>query len=424
MVSEMDTLRGLIFNNWPRKVLALITALIIWLFVNSSIVETKTIPNVPIRITNIPTDKTIMGLLPNGMLSKRVTLTLSGTKDVVQELEAGDLEVLLDASTANSDEWVVQISKKNLVSLNPSIDLYHHVTQVVSHSELVLKISPLKTAKIPLTILPPIGDAPPGYEFLDVWPQHLQQTIIGPEEEIQALLVEGLQLTFNLADISKADLDAIKVPQSSMHSDEVSFPIPDAWKVVEIPCHTLVKDDLNDPDARYLRIDFLKKQFLPIEKEVPIRVFYPLKFLDTINPIAYPLLLNEQMREKNEVKSLTVPLFLKDVSKLFLNIIRDNMELTIVAAPITERSVLQWSLEVTDAHELEDVYAAFLLTNSAENKVNGSIAHSRQREMMLRSRFKEYMNRLRIYRAPDQKLYLDSRLETNGIKLSPIGGGA
>jgi hypothetical protein len=43
--------------------------------------------------------------------------------------------------------------------------------------------------------------------------------------------------------------------------------------------------------------------------------------------------------------------------------------------------------------------------------------------MMLRSRFKEYMNRLRIFRAPDQKLYLDSRLETDGIKLSPIGGG-
>lgn len=416
----MDRIRSLFFNNWQRKSLALITALIIWLFVNGSIVETKTIPNVPIRITNIPPDKTIIGLLPNGMLSKRVTLTLSGTKDVIQELEAGDLEVLLDASTASNDEWVVQISKKNLVSLNPDIDIVHHITQVVSHSELVLKLSVLKTAKIPLTIMPPTGDAPLGYEFLDIWPQHLQQTIIGPEEEIQTLLAEGLQLTFNLNDISKADLDAIKTSQNNIHSDEINFPVPEKWKKIEIPCHTRMKEELNDPDAKHLRIDFLRKQYLPIEKEIPIRVFYPLKYLDTINPKTFPLLPNEQMHRQNDAMILNVPLYLKDISKLFLSIIQDNMELTIVAAPVVERAVLQWSLEIVDAHELEDVYVAFILTNSHENKVGSTTAHSRQREMVLRNRFREYMNRLRLYRAPSEKLHLDSRIESNGIRVSTI----
>lgn len=416
----MDKLITWLFlDNWQRKVVALVTALIIWLFVNSSIVDTKTIPNVPIRITNIPAEKTIMGLLPNGMLSKRVTLTLSGTKDVVQELEAGDLEVLLDASLANSDEWVVQISKKNLVSLNPSIDLVHHITQVVSHSELVLKISPLKTAKIPVTITPPIGEAPDGFEFLDVWPQSLTQTIVGPEEDIQTLQAEGLRLTFNLNDISKADLDSLKTPQSGIHNDEVSFIIPEKWKRIEIPCHNNMKEDLNDPEAQLLRMGFLRRQFLPIDREIPIRVFYPLKFLDIINPKTYPLLINDQMRQKNGVASLAVPLYLRDVSRLFLNIISDNMELTIMAAPSTERAALQWSLEIANAHELEDVYVAFLSANNPENK-NGSAAFPRQREMMLRGRFREYMSRLRLYRSPDHKFHLDSRLEANGISVAPI----
>lgn len=416
----MDKLISWIFlSNWQRKLLALASAVVLWYFVNASIVDTKTIPNVPIRITNIPAEKTVLGLLPNGMLSKRVTLTLSGTKDVVQDLEAGDLEVLLDASTANSDEWIVQISKKNLVSLNPSIDLVHHITQVVSHSELVLKISPLKTAKIPIVVLKPIGEAPSGYEFLDIWPQHLMQTIVGPEEEIQALRAEGLRLELNLGDITKADLEALKQPQSSVQNDEISFPIPDKWKKVEIPCRNNLKEDINDPDALYLRVDFLRKQFLPIDQEVPIRVFYPLKYLDVLNPNTYPLILNDQMKQNAGVTFLMVPLYLRDVSRVFLNIIRDNVELTIVAAPSSERAVLQWSLEVVDWHELEDVYAAMLSANSPEHK-SKSATLAKQREMMLRNRFRDYMKRLRPYQAPEQKYNLDSRLEEKGIKVSPV----
>src|ERR1700761_2105489 len=138
-------------HNWQRKLVGLLTAIIIWLFVNHSINGTKTIANVPIRIINLPSDKTISGLLPNGMLTRRIALTVTGTMNVVEELEAGDLEVLIDASLADSDEWVVQITKKNLVSLNPSIDLRHHITQL-EHTDLVIKLSRLITAKIPITI--------------------------------------------------------------------------------------------------------------------------------------------------------------------------------------------------------------------------------------------------------------------------------
>ncbi len=177
----MDSIITKLFiDNWPRKLLSILAALIIWLVVNQSITDTKIIRNVPIRIVNLPLDKTITGLLPNGILNKRITLTLSGTKDVIDELEPGDLEVLIDASSIDHAEWIVQITKKNLISLNPSIDLHNHITQV-SNNEFVIKISRLITAKVPITINKPVGEPPQGYEYLDIWPQRLQQTITGPE---------------------------------------------------------------------------------------------------------------------------------------------------------------------------------------------------------------------------------------------------
>lgn len=415
----MDKLISKLFiDNWQRKIVAFVTALIVWLFVNSSISETKTIPSVPIRITNLPADKTIAGLLPNRMLTKRVTLTLTGTKDIIQEIEPGDLEVLLDVSTAPSDEWVVQINKKNLVSLNPDIDLLHHISSV-SHNEFVLKLSPLISAKIPITVLPPIGEAPSGYEFLDVWPQQLTQTVSGPEEEIQALRLTGLEVTFNLSDISKADLDALKTPHATAHDDEISFPLPEKWQKVIIPFRNNALEEINDPEAQYLHVDFLRKQYLAIEKEIPIRVFYPVKYSNKLNEKTHPLAINEQMKVKDEITLLSAPLYLRNVSRLFLNLISDNIEITIVAAPESERANLQWGLEVVDSHEIEDVYVAFFHANNANSKPLPA-AFSKRREMMLRTRFREYMHRLAPYKAPDQKFRLESKLGKDSVIVSPV----
>lgn len=136
----MDSLISRLFiHEWQRKCVAVVIAVFVWLLVNQSIIATKTIPSVPIRLINLPVGKSIEELLPNGFLNKRVTLNLSGSKEVVENLEPGDFEVLLDA-TDKPEEWIVHITKKNLISLNPEIDLAHHITQV-SHPELILKFT-------------------------------------------------------------------------------------------------------------------------------------------------------------------------------------------------------------------------------------------------------------------------------------------
>lgn len=417
MAQRMDKLISqYLLQNWQRKCVAIVSAFFIWLFVNNSITETKTITNVPIRIVNLPADKTIVGLLPNRLLSKRITLTLSGSKDIIQQLEPGDLEVSVDASLASGDEWVVQLSKKNLVSLNPDIDLIHHITQV-SHSDIVIKLSKLKTAKIPIRILPPIGEAPSGYEYLDTWPQKLIQTISGPEEEVEKLEAKGgLELIFNLSDITKADLDALKISQASFHDDEINFFVPEKWKWVRIPFHNNTEEEINDPEALNLRIDFLRKGYLSLKKDIPIRIFYPLKYSESINENTHPLAIVNPIAQRNDIAVLSMPLLVRDVSHLFLDIISDNIEIDIVAAPKNEREILAWSLEVIDPHELEDTYVAILLASM--NSKNGQSRSHKRKEAALRKRFREYLQRLTLYNNPDQKLILESVLGSDSIKVT------
>lgn len=405
----------LFIGNWQRKLVALLTAIVIWFFVSNSITETKTIRNVPIRISNLPADKTIVGLLPNGILSKRINLNLSGSKDVIDELEPGDLEVNIDASAIDHADWIVLINKKNLVSLNPNIDLANNITGV-SHQEFVIKLNRLVSAKIPITILHPTGDAPAGYEFLDLWPQKLMHTISGPEEEINKLKEKGLEVTFDLSEIQKADLDSIKSPLQSGNNNEISFIVPNKWKQVTIPFRNHSIEDINDPDAANLRIDFLRQEFLPVERDIPISIFYPVKNLSTLNPQTLKLESGEHVINKNGIDLFTHPTSAKNVSRLFLDIIRDNLEIDIAASPKSEREILQWSLEIVNPHELEETYVAYHLANAGGAKYsNNSLV--KKREALFRKRFRDYLYKLNLYISPDHKLNIESIIEGDKIKI-------
>ena len=414
----METLiHNLFIENWQRKLVAILIAFVTWIFVNYSITATKTIPGVPIRIINIPTDKTIQGLLPNGILSKRVALTISGTKDVIKELEPGDLEVLIDASTIDRDDWVLLITKKNLVSLSPDIDLANNVTNV-THTEFIVKLSRLVTAKIPVTILPPIGDAPPGYEFLDIWPQKLTQTMSGPEEAIQALKNRGLELSFDLSEISKSELDAIRNSKSYEQNDEISFYVPNHWKEIASPFHNYMMEEINDPEAQALHIDFLRKEVLPVANEIPVRIFYPIKTLDEINPLKYTLATSDKISEKNGVFIFNQKLYTQNVSRLFMDIVKPYLELVIVAAPKDEREILEWNVEVVAAYDLENNYVAYF-TNDVKESSDASVMpmSNHLQESMLRKRFNDYLQKLTLYTRPDQPLHVDSFIEGNTIKV-------
>jgi hypothetical protein len=398
----------LFFHQWPQKLIALITAILLWIIVNHSILSVKIVPFVPIRVINLPEDKTIQGLLPNGVLSKRATLTLTGTKDVIEQIEPGDLEIVVDISTV-PNEGVVQITKKNLISLNPNINLLNHITQV-NHPEFIIKMSPLVTEKIPVAIHV-VGDPPEGYEFLDYWPMSLTHSVTGPQDLVLNLKNNGLELTLNLNDITTAQLDAIRrAKANSLYGDELAFFIPHLWKRVQIPFLNNSIEFLNDADAKNLQIDFLVKEWHPVKREMPIVVFYPLKYSEKINPSTYPLAETDLIKKQNNVQLLTVPLLARHVSKLFLDSVQDNMEINVVAVPKSERDRLEWSVDLVNWTKLEDSYVALLLSDT-------KIQHSRtiEREQFLRNRFRRYLDSFVLYISPEHPLFLDASLDNKQI---------
>jgi len=413
----MESLVSSFWHNWQRKLFALVAALIVWFFVGHSITETKTIRNVPIRISNLPSDKTIIGLLPNGILNKRINLILSGSKDVIEEVEPGDLEVNIDASSIDHNDWIVQINKKNLVSLNPNIDIVSNINSV-SHTEFVIKLNRLVTANIPVQVLVSKGESPPGYAFLDVWPQKLMQVVSGPEEQIQKLQAKGLQLVLDLNEISKGDLDSIKSPYQPVENNEISFPVPSKWKKVRIPIRNHNLEALNDPDAQYLRIDFLRQELLPVETKLPIRIFFPTLNLKAMNPDSVSIAEKEGVVAFDNGVSLFQPqLYVKNVSRLFLDVVRNYLSLNIVAAPKTETDILLWNLEIVSSRELEETYVAYQVASSPYNKQLNSRT-ARKKENLYRARFRSYLQKLALYLSLDHKLNIESSINDNKIEIT------
>ena len=405
-------IKDIFSKNWQAKVIAIVMAIIIWIFVNQSLISTKTIPNTPIRVINIPTEKTIIGLLPNNYLTHRITLTLSGSKDVIDNLERGDMEILLDASIAESDDWVVKITKKNIISLNPSLDLRHHLTHV-AHPEFAIKFSQLITEKIPIIVKPPVGNVPQGYEYLGVWPERMTQILSGPREEIQDLKMKGLKFTLDMDKIAKSDLDNLKQLKKSNHDDEISFYIPDKWKQVPIPFRQNILQSINDPDARNLRIDFLRKSKILLEKNIPIYIYFPSKHLKEINPKNLTVAGNELIKNIYDIPFITEKLYVRDVSKLFLEVIKDNIEIVLIAAPKSEREILEWSLEIIDTQEMEDTYVAYFITEQKENL--DRVSDPKDQDQILRKRFRNYLSKFHLTLENGERLNLKSTIVDDEI---------
>lgn len=398
---------------WQRKLVTLLTAFLVWTFVSHTITATKIVPSVPVRLINMPADKTVQGLLSNGFLLKRMTLTLTGSKDVIEQIEPGDLEVIIDAS-AFPNETAIQVTKKNLISLNPDLNLSKHINSV-SNPEFVLKMSPLVTEQIPIRIKQPLGIAPEGFEYLDIWPALLFQTVSGPDEDIYELKERGIDLTLNLDEISKEQLDMLAEKNPS--KDEIHFFIPEAWKKVTIPILAKHPISINDQDERLMQINFLKKGRISLKNGLPVRVFYPLKYSKEVSPEKYPLKYASPIENENGIALLKESLFALGVSKIFMEAVKDYLEIQIVALPQTETEKLPWSIGFVAEDMLIAKYVASEMSLDKLSHSPNALKES-EHEELLKKRFEFYKQNLILYLKQEIPLELESRLESDFIVIT------
>ena len=407
-------LKRLFLENWIRKLISLILAMITWMIVNHSMKETKVIQDVPVRVINLAPGKTIEEMQANGILNERMSLTLYGNKSLLDELSNTDLEVVFDASD-KPNEWVATVGKKDLVSLNPDFNLNKAIARVTGN-ERTIRQSKLATEKIPITITQPIGEAPSGYQYLDVFPYQLHITVTGPEEMVKKLKNRGgLKLTFNLGDISASELDILQANEKR-HTDEISFFVPNSWKKVALPGLSETEVEIDDPQAKGLRIDFSRQDLLPIGAPIPVTVFFPPKYSNLLNPDGNSLTINDFITEKNGVKMITAPLCAQGISRCFLDLVKDRIQIVILAAPKSEREHLLWNVQLIYPHELEDRFVARVMAESSDELRD---LQPHLRADYLRNRFRTYMNHFRLYTPNHQKLRLKIELDGSSISAVP-----
>jgi len=406
-------LRHLFVDHWHRKALSVVLAVVIWLAVNHSLTATRIISNVAIHVINLPPGKTVEGMQTNGLLSKKIILTLSGNKNILDSLSSNDLEVVIDAANAGN-EMVVNIDKKNLVSLNPELEINTAISRV-SAASFVLRPMRLLTEKIPIIVTNPIGEAPRGYQFLDIFPYRLFITISGPEKIIKRLKDREIRLTFNLNEISRSQLDTLADKSDLANENTISFFVPDAWKQISFPTLSEIPLTIDDPDAKYLKIDFIKRDLLPLEVPLPVTLFYPPEFLNTINPSTLSLSAGGIVENIHGVYLINRPLRVKGVSRLFLDLVKDSMQIVVIAEPTREFGSLFWSLQFVDPRALEDRYVKQLQTDPSEEDVND--LQPDLREEYLRNRFRSYMMRMQLLKPDDTCFDFKAILQGHSVQL-------
>ena len=407
-------LKRLFIDNWPRKTISIVLGVIIWLTVNHSLTSTKTIGNIPVRIINLAPDKTIDGgMQKGGFLSKKVSLTLTGKRAFLNELSSNDLEVVIDAAN-QPDEWIASIAKKNLVSLTPDLDISKGISDV-SHQRFIIRLTKLISEKIPILITQPLGGAPRGYKFLDIWPYRLTITVSGPEEVVKKLKTQGQKLTFNLNNISKGDLDEIATKKGEGTGDEVSFFVPEGWKIIQFPAISDLPLEIDDPQAKLLRIDFVRSDLIPIDNAIPVSLYFPQELIKQFNPDNTKLVTSPLLHDVNGIKLIQKPLFVRGVSHLFVDLVRNKLQISITFTPENKKRPIDWGVIFINQRTMENQYVSKFMSDSSDELIHGLLPSLR--EEYLRNRFRSYMNHFKLYNSNDTNFELDIKLENGEVSI-------
>lgn len=403
----LDFLRKLFLENWGRKITSLFLASVIWLGVNHSLSVTKVLDDISVRLINVPSGLTIEGLQQSGTLATKISLSLQGNKNQLSEMTSHDIEVVLDA-TGRAGEWLASITRKNLNCMNPSIDLSRAVKRV-NFQQILVSFTRLITKKVDIFITPPTGQAPSNYQFLDVWPKHLTMRISGPEEIVRQLKTEGINLSFNLSDISPADLDSLQSGQNN-EADTIAFPVPDKWKKIVLPSLSDRPFQIDDPCAPDLCIEFIRTDLYPITKPIPLTLFFPPEHSLAFNPEKVSLATNELVEQMHGLYLLQKSLYAKGVSRLFVELVQEMLEITVLLTP-TDR--LDWSLQFLNPRFLEDRYVSLLMSDYQEFAEDPVLM--KKREDHLRNRFRRYMSQFQLYKSKQDKLDLLIKVQGNKV---------
>ncbi len=131
-------LNDVFVENWQRKLISFVLAIIIWLLVNNSLITQKSYKNVRVRVANVPKGMIIQGLTSEGFLERRLSLKIEGHKKFLDDLSPDDIQVVLNAHGKDKN-WVAIVHKNQIVFLNKLVNPYPYIRSI-SHKPFVISM--------------------------------------------------------------------------------------------------------------------------------------------------------------------------------------------------------------------------------------------------------------------------------------------
>jgi hypothetical protein len=192
--------------------------------------------------------------------------------------------------------------------------------------------------------------------------------------------------------------------------------VPDEWKHIHLPDLSDQPLKIDDPQAQDLTVDFVKSDVYPLAKKVPVSLCFLPEHITSMNPETLSIALGGLVDQVRGLYMIKEPLFAKGVSRFFVDIVQDMIQISILAHPNEHK--LDWSVQFHNPRVLEDRYVSAHLSDEEHRHEDPS--HAQKRLEYLRNRFRSYMNRFQLYKSQTEKLELSISTHQNHIYIKDI----
>ena len=165
-----------LLDDWPAKLISLVAAILIYVFYQISILETKNIAS-PLSVYENGSVRVV------SMTEKNVHVTIKGRKEDVVTLESSDFKTYIDVSSfVEEGEYKVPVK----VQLSENASIMESLEVLVSPSEVTVSVAEYMSAYIP--VVASISGTPAhGYELGDVIVDPPAVKIYGPKDIVNSL---------------------------------------------------------------------------------------------------------------------------------------------------------------------------------------------------------------------------------------------
>jgi hypothetical protein len=171
---------------------------------------------------------------------------------------------------------------------------------------------------------------------------------------------------------------------------------------------------IDDPDAKFLRIDFVRSELIALHYPIPVNLFFPSDSLLSAQKIS--IIPNDLIEQKNGLRIIPQPLYAKGVSDLFLQTVSNMIDFVVIVDPKSDSQKLDSSIQFINAKVLEDRFVSTLMSDVSDESIHN--LQPKAREEYLRNRFRSYMNRFKLYKSGLDPLEFSITLSGNKILFS------